>query len=80
MADCISFTGDKDYCESKVKADDPSLTILFNYDGCPEVNTMRSATQFVCIVSVLILIGLYSADPYPPQTKVKDNQEYDSVK
>lgn len=50
------------YCESMRLPSDSSLTKLWDYSACPSTNVMRSVTQFICIISLIIFHGLFTID------------------
>mmetsp|Transcript_10311 Transcript_10311/g.23882 ORF Transcript_10311/g.23882 Transcript_10311/m.23882 type:complete len:90 (-) Transcript_10311:129-398(-) len=63
MADCIDVEQlGETYCESIPLAGDSSRTLLWDYSGCPRSNTMRSATQFICVITLILFHGSMSVD------------------
>ncbi|GBG31647.1 Hypothetical Protein FCC1311_078722 [Hondaea fermentalgiana] len=77
MDECIDEVGDVDYCESNALPEDPTLTLLWSYDECSAVNEMRAAAQFVCIVSLMVFIAMYSFDPHPCNPRDVSNAKDD---
>ena len=52
-----------DFCEDHYMHG--NLTNVYDYTNCPETNTMRSSSQFVSIVSIMLFVALHALDPTP---------------
>eukprot|EP00732_Lithocolla_globosa_P005861 Lithocolla_globosa_v1_NODE_6364_length_1097_cov_49.337812.p1 type:complete len:288 gc:universal NODE_6364_length_1097_cov_49.337812:1027-164(-) len=66
-SECLEIQ-DADYCEEH-RFETSNSTDLWKYSTCSEVNTMRSVSQFICILSLMVFVGLYTFDPFPNQVK-----------
>ena len=62
-----------DYCEGVRKND--LETNLFDYTRCKDVNTMRSASQFVSIMLLMLLMLIHAFEPFPPTPTDEHNTE-----
>lgn len=49
------------YCEVEVRKND-TLTKLWDYSGCPGINTMRSVTQHLSVLSLLMFLVTYTLE------------------
>ncbi|KAG8467508.1 hypothetical protein KFE25_000824 [Diacronema lutheri] len=50
------------YCEARRLPGDSSQTTLWDYSGCPRTNTMRSVSQFICVIAILLFHGTFTID------------------
>lgn len=62
--DCLDVMPEED-CLANLDDDDANTTLFYDYTDCPEVNTMRSSTQFICILTMMAYIAMYAFDPAP---------------
>lgn len=55
--DCLAMNLGADYCASIALESSPGSTKLWNYGTCPSTNLMRSVSQFLCVVCIILYFG-----------------------
>ena len=63
VAKCLELGYGSEYCEDEMlDEDEPSDTLLWDYNECPGINNMRSISQCLTVVSLLVYMGTIGFD------------------
>lgn len=56
------------YCRNLQLDSDPNLTKLWDYSGCPGTNNMRSVSQTLCVMCLVLFYGSFTINLSEPET------------
>ena len=81
MADCLGKEGlPPQYCAAHVRAQNSSQTVFWDYSHCPSTNMMRTVTQSLSVLCLLLYCLTYAHDlSATEELKVRDHSETDGL-